>query len=527
MAFWLCRLDSQASPAPGEPSPRDCGVQGWLLEADLCPDGLTAPANWELVQQCEAALPFLLDCRLVAPFTPAQERQIAADLAPWLLRAESLRLQERPVLLLRGAEQFSHPRFGPRGLRLALNSALRQLGCQQPLLLLCWANDPLPDADAVIDAVVEPPASTPLNYEVFLRQAHHRGCPSGPWRIPAVLAPPDMDTSCYLNASAKLYREWLELESSWSEFWLQGSPQAPLVLGSWRGHQRWWRSPSPDLTLHAHPAQEADLHTAWGTNQGHHLALMVHGFHEPELLKILNPLPPGGGRNGLPPIDLYLTVPEDRYTASINLLQHLGWPRVQLFGVTNRGRDIAPFLLKVLPAALANNHQQFVKVHTKLSTHLGDGEPWGEHLLSSMLSPCFLQQLSHQLENNSKLGLLAPSGTLLPCTLSLGRNSHHLLQLCRRHNLPPRTVLQGSFVAGTMMAGRLEALRPLLDQAPPLEAFEEEAGQTDGTLAHAFERWIGLLAEHHGWQIEELAGSSAAVPGFGYGWAAHPGGLSS
>lgn len=522
MALWLCCLD--APP----PTIAACGVGGWLLSTDLSPEGVESPSLWELYQGAGDGLPFGLDCHLQAPLTPAQERRIGAQLAPWLVQERSLRLQGRPVLLVRGAAHFSHRRFGPRGLRLALNAALRQRGCDRPVLLLCWQNDPIHDADAMVNGVVDPPANTPLNYEVLLREAHHRGGDAGPWRIPAVLAPADPDRSPFFNASAELYNEWLHQESSWSAFRLQGAADAPVVLGSWLGHQRWWRAPEttpapaepPPPSRAAQAAQP--LRAAWGTQQPGNLALLVHGFHQPELRRILQALAPDGGTHELPGIDLYLSVPEDRFGATSTLLRELAWPRVQLFGVANRGRDLAPFLLQALPAAIANNHRLFVKVHTKRSTHLGDGEPWGAHLLSSLLAPSFLRQLRRELESNSQLGLMAPAGTLLPCTLNLDRNSHHLLALCRRHQVEPRSVLSSRFIAGTMMAGRLEALKPLLQHAPPLEAFEAEAGQTDGTLAHAYERWIGVQAERHGWQVQELAGTAAAVPNFGYGWAEHP-----
>ncbi|TVS07685.1 MAG: hypothetical protein EA413_00500 [Cyanobium sp. PLM2.Bin73] len=532
MALWLCCLDCEDTTSASGPDPRACGVRGWLLEADVSPDGPVAPANWELVQRCGAGLPFGLDCRLVAPFTPAQETRAAAELAPWLVRDGSLRLQGRPVLLLRGAEQFSHRRFGPKGLRLALNSALRRLGCALPVLLACWQNDPVHDADAVIDWAAgkgEQPAPRPLNYEGYLLDAHHRPCPTGPWRIPAVMAPADPRNSPFLNASAELYNEWLELESSWSEFWLQGSAEAPVVLASWAGHQRWWRAPQP-LTPpletiripSAAPQAPEPLETSWGTMQAHHLALLVHGFHLPVLRRILSRLPAGGGSDGLPSLDLYLTVPEDRYEASIGLLQQLSWPRLQLFGVANRGRDLAPFLLRALPSALANGHQQFVKVHTKASSHLGDGKRWADHLLDSLVSTSFLQQLAGLLENNPDVGLIAPSGTVLPCTVSLGKNAGHLLHLCQLYGIQPRSLLASQFIAGTMMAGRLEALRPLLQVPLNLEAFEAEAGQTDGTLAHALERWIAVMAQAQGWQIQELEGFTDAVPRFGYGWATDP-----
>jgi hypothetical protein len=529
MALWLCYLDSKSNNTALGPTPKACGVNAWLLDAEISPDGLQEPSNWKLYQRIGAGLPFGLDCRLAAPFTPSQEMQVASQLAPWLVRKESLRLQERPLLILRGCQNFSHRRFGPKGFRISLNSALRRLGCEQQVLLLCCQQEPVDDADAVIESPTnweERPADHPINYEVFLRNAHHRLCIPGPWRIPAVIAPGDAMDSKVFNSGANLYNEWLELESSRSEFWLQGSAEAPVLLDSWSRHQLYWReplqkAPPPDPSPTRFSASSS-LQTSWGMLDSHHLALLVHGFHGPALRRLLSKLPAGGGNDSLPDIDLYLTVPEDRYQASLLLLQELRWPRLRLFGVPNRGRDVAPFLLRALPAALANGHQQFVKVHTKVSGHLTDGEPWGNHLVNSLLCPDFLKSLADRLTRNTSLGLIAPNGSLLPCTLSLDQNSQHLLDLCRLYDIPPRSILNSRFIAGTMMAGRLEALRPLLQNPLSLDSFEQEAGQTDGTRAHAMERWIGVLAKHNDWTIEELPGNNAEVPKFGYGWAVHP-----
>ena len=41
--------------------------------------------------------------------------------------------------------------------------------------------------------------------------------------------------------------------------------------------------------------------------------------------------------------------------------------------------------------------------------------------------------------------------------------------------------------------------------------------QTDGTLAHACERWIGATASAAGWSLEVLSGDTRSVPGFGFG----------
>ena len=57
-------------------------------------------------------------------------------------------------------------------------------------------------------------------------------------------------------------------------------------------------------------------------------------------------------------------------------------------------------------------------------------------------------------------------------------------------------VISQPFVAGTMFYARVSALQPLLNLSIDEDEFEQEAGQVDGTLAHAIERTfsIGLIA---------------------------------
>lgn len=260
----------------------------------------------------------------------------------------------------------------------------------------------------------------------------------------------------------------------------------------------------------------ADL--CWGTPDPAHLALLVHGFYPDRLAALLAGVRPLDA--GPPPgfaIDLYVSTPRPQVEHVAALLREQRWPRVQLFGVENRGRDLAPLLLQLLPAALSDGHSVFVKVHTKRSDHLSDGEAWAAHLLNSLLTPAALRTCAERLAHNPRLGLLAPAGTLLSCSVALHANAEHLLRLHRNAGLKPASLLQRRFIAGSMMAGRLEALAPLAQLGLPLEDFEPEQGQTDGTLAHALERWLCCAAAEQGWQLEELPGEARAVPGFGHG----------
>jgi lipopolysaccharide biosynthesis protein len=58
------------------------------------------------------------------------------------------------------------------------------------------------------------------------------------------------------------------------------------------------------------------------------------------------------------------------------------------------------------------------------------------------------------------------------------------------------------FAAGTMFAFQFKALHALLNEdAISLACFEAEAGQLDGTYAHAMERMLGLFATAQGGKI--------------------------
>lgn len=68
------------------------------------------------------------------------------------------------------------------------------------------------------------------------------------------------------------------------------------------------------------------------------------------------------------------------------------------------------------------------------------------------------------------------------------------------------------FPSGSMFWGRSAALRPLLDLQLQFADFPEEAGQIDGTLAHAIERTILYFTELAGFRWAKILSDSTAYP---------------
>lgn len=127
-----------------------------------------------------------------------------------------------------------------------------------------------------------------------------------------------------------------------------------------------------------------------------------------------------------------------------SLFRQQGWLRVHLVGVSNRGRDIDAFVLKLLPAALQQGHSAFVKLHSKASIHLQNGDDWGQRLVDTLLDPALLRELTERLRQDPTLGLLSRAGTLLPISVALQEKVDHLEKLLQQNRWSGQWVVQQS-----------------------------------------------------------------------------------
>jgi hypothetical protein len=80
--------------------------------------------------------------------------------------------------------------------------------------------------------------------------------PRGLW-IPAVQAlTPEVELD-WRAGSAEAYQEWLLQATAWSRLRFLGEAEAPVVIASWQGHQRWWLGESAACSQEASAAEPA------------------------------------------------------------------------------------------------------------------------------------------------------------------------------------------------------------------------------------------------------------------------------
>ncbi|MDD3760169.1 MAG: rhamnan synthesis F family protein [Acidithiobacillus sp.] len=249
-----------------------------------------------------------------------------------------------------------------------------------------------------------------------------------------------------------------------------------------------------------------------GKHQGVGTAVLLHLYYPdlwPEFQTFLKALPP--------PCDVYISLSEGREDVLADIVRDM--PEAVVIRHPNRGRDIAP-RLALLRMARQRSYSQLLFLHTKKSPHLRDvenihipflqhkdGNRWRRELLAELLetAPRALKAFAQQ----PKLGLVGPRGFWLH--LHNDGNLPQIASLSQRFGLAPDLSRHGYF-AGSMFWCRPEALDPLLALDLKFTDFEEEAGQVDGTLAHAIERLFTLSAEGAGFEVRDSAGALMVEP---------------
>lgn len=306
----------------------------------------------------------------------------------------------------------------------------------------------------------------------------------------------------YLHASPHAYGKWLEetitrrLESAqaqdrlvfinaWNE-WAEGAvlePDARL------GHA--WLAATRRALLAATDAKEL-------APRAHRPCVVIHAWYPEYLGEIITAL-----RESDTPYRLVITTAEEKAAEVRQVLTALAVD-AELLVMENRGRDILPFL-RVAYRLRDEGEQLLLKLHTKHSPHRHDGAAWRAELLDRLASPRRFLGIVRAFEQDPALGMVAAEGHLQPLSFYWGANATSTHYLAARMGIAPPEDTADRFISGSMLWTRMEALAPLLDAHLDEWDFETEAGQVDGTFAHAIERVFALSSRHVELQVRSAA----------------------
>lgn len=206
--------------------------------------------------------------------------------------------------------------------------------------------------------------------------------------------------------------------------------------------------------------------------------------------------------------DLYISIVKGISLSEADIRKD--FPGAYVLQCPNRGRDIAPFL-QILPLVCDLQYQYALKMHAKKTVCRADGEDWREDMLKKLLGSSKNVAAAKEALEKEDVGLVAPAGHLLPAEFYWGldkdmeMNIRNVKGLAKKAGLPVGD-LKFPFAAGSMYWFKPGALRHIAFLSINPDEFGPEQGQKDGTLAHAFERFLGLWVVRNGYQIAEIDG---------------------
>lgn len=231
-------------------------------------------------------------------------------------------------------------------------------------------------------------------------------------------------------------------------------------------------------------------------SQSRPIAAFVHCFYPDVLPLILQRL-----QNIPGDVDLYLSTNVEEKKAEIAELT-ASWRkgRVEIRIFPNRGRDIAPKFVGFKD--VYSRHDLFVHLHTKKSSHAGDIlSGWRDYLLDNLLGSPEIVRSNLSLFDDPKIGVVFPQHFFKVRTmLNWGFDYDMARALLAPMGVSLNKNLTLEFPSGSMFWGRTDALNPLLESKLQFLDFPEEAGQIDGTIAHAIERSLLMIVESRGYE---------------------------
>jgi len=167
----------------------------------------------------------------------------------------------------------------------------------------------------------------------------------------------------------------------------------------------------------------------------------------------------------------------------------------------NKGRDVLPFL-QIMSIIPKGSYSFICKLHTKKTGDSSLGYVWRKLLYFDLLgSDKTVNSIIQMFQNDEKIGIITGKNTILDSQRYAYGNDEKIDLLAEKTDIIYNE--HYLFPAGTMFWIRAELLQPLIELFKENELpFEEEKGQKDDTLAHAIERFFGIICQDNQQTIE-------------------------
>lgn len=223
------------------------------------------------------------------------------------------------------------------------------------------------------------------------------------------------------------------------------------------------------------------------------VAIAVHVYYEDTWPDIASAL-----KHVNAPFDLIATVPlADQSFGLVGAISAL-FPRVVVWPLQNRGRDVRPFLL-LLEKGAFDRYDYICKIHGKKSSDGGRsshlGTIWRRRLLCDLLAaPNIVETIVERFDDDPRIGMIGPKAFRMPSStypedMCKTIRWDEMLDLADRMGIP-KEEFRLDFFGGSMFWVRRKALEPLR-KLNLVDKFDDEAGLQDGGMEHIVERLFG------------------------------------
>lgn len=220
---------------------------------------------------------------------------------------------------------------------------------------------------------------------------------------------------------------------------------------------------------------------------------MIHGFYLDILSEILDEIAALG-------IEMRILVTTDAASKveQADTMIRERYLRGQAVLCKNRGRDVAPFLVE--GGKHLGDAEVILHLHTKKSPHDSVYAGWGQFLRDNLIGSRDIVLSILKMLSETQVGIVFSDH--FPAVIGLrnwGFDFDHARELLSRIGCTIDGSTPLEFPTSTMFWVRRDALEPLFALGLDYTDFEDEAGQIDGTLAHAIERSLLYIVEHAGY----------------------------